>query len=157
MISEFQPREEEAISEKTAYLMVRLLDRVVDYGHGTAHALRTRYNLTAEMGGKTGTTQNQSDGWYIGIVPRLTAGVWVGAEDRSVHFAGISKGQGAHMALPIFGYFMQMVYADSSLNITQDDVFDKPQGFNINLNCPDVEKEAGVRQPDNLFDEPEEF
>ena len=83
--------------------MVKMLDNVVN--RGTAYWLRSIYNLTAEMGGKTGTTQNQSDGWYIGIAPSLTAGVWVGAEDRSVHFAGISKGQGAYMALPIYGLF----------------------------------------------------
>ncbi len=156
IISEFQPKEEEAISEKTAYLMVRLLDRVVDYSHGTGHSLRYRYNITAEMGGKTGTTQNQSDGWYIGIVPKLTAGVWVGAEDRSVHFATIAKGQGAYMALPIYGYFMQKVYADSTLNITQEDTFERPQGFNINLNCPDVEREAGIPEQEN-YNEPIEF
>ena len=111
IISEFQPKEEEAISEKTAFLMVKLLDNVVN--RGTAYWIRSIYNLTAEMGGKTGTTQNQSDGWYIGIVPKLTAGAWVGAEDRSVHFAGIAKGQGAYMALPIYALFMQKVYADS--------------------------------------------
>ncbi len=154
VISEFHPKEEEAISEKTAYLMVKMLDNVVN--RGTGHWLRSRFNLTAEMGGKTGTTQNQSDGWYIGIAPHLTAGVWVGAEDRSVHFSGIDKGQGAYMALPIYAYLMQKVYADSTLHITQDDIFERPANFNINLNCPDVEKDAGVIRS-NTFDEPEEF
>ncbi len=154
VISTFQAKEQEAISEKTAYLMVKMLDNVVD--HGTGRRLRYQFNLESEMGGKTGTTQNQSDGWYIGITPKLTAGVWVGAEDRSVHFAGIAKGQGAYMALPIYGLFMQKIYADSTLNITPEDVFERPPNFSVNLHCPDVEGETGITGRD-LFDEPEQF
>lgn len=135
VLGTFHPQQVEAISEKTAYLMVQLLRGVVD--RGTGQRLRWFFNLTAEMGGKTGTTQNQSDGWYMGITPKLTAGVWVGAEDRSVHFDNLGQGSGGYMALPIYGYFLQKVYADSTLNITQEDTFTAPPDFNVNLNCPD--------------------
>jgi membrane peptidoglycan carboxypeptidase len=108
---------------------------VVD--RGTGGRLRWFFNFSGEMGGKTGTTQNQSDGWYMGITPKLTAGVWVGAEDRSVHFDNLSQGSGGYMALPIYGYFFQKVYADSTLNVKQEDLFTAPPDFNVNLNCPD--------------------
>jgi len=136
MISTFHPQQVEAISEKTAYLMTRLLANVVN--KGTAGRLRWYYNFEAEMGGKTGTTQNQSDGWFMGITPKLTAGVWVGAEDRSVHFDNLGQGSGSYMALPIYGNFFQKVYADSSLNITQEEVFEIPEGFDMDLNCQEI-------------------
>ncbi len=154
-ISAFQPVKTEAISEKTAYLMTQLLGNVVN--RGTAGRLRWFFKLTAEMGGKTGTTQNQSDGWYMGITPKLTAGVWVGAEDRSVHFDYLGKGSGSYMALPIFGYFMQKVYADPTLQLSQEDTFEKPEGFNMILNCPDVEKNAGVVRSNLHYEDTEEF
>lgn len=154
VISEFVPQKIEAISEQTAYLMVQLLKNVVD--RGTAGRLRWFFQFEAEMGGKTGTTQNHSDGWYMGVTPKLTAGVWVGAEDRSVHFDNLDKGSGSHMALPIFGYFMQRIYADSTLSITQEDIFEEPPGFSMKLDCPDVEKAAGI-ETRGLFTEPDEF
>jgi penicillin-binding protein 1A len=137
LLATFHPQQVEAISEKTAYLMVQMLRGVVD--RGTGRRLRGVFNFTGEMGGKTGTTQNQSDGWYIGIAPGLTAGAWVGAEDRSVHFNNLTQGSGGYMALPIYGYFFQKVYADSSLNVKQEDVFTPPPDFNFYLNCPDFE------------------
>ena len=137
LLATFHPQQVEAISEKTAYLMVQLLRGVVD--RGTGGRLRWFFNFTGEMGGKTGTTQNQSDGWYMGITPNLTAGAWVGAEDRSVHFDNLTQGSGGYMALPIYGYFLQKVYADSSLNVKQEDIFTPPQDFSIYLNCPDYE------------------
>jgi penicillin-binding protein 1A len=109
-ISSFQTRRTEAISEKTAYLTIQLLKNVVN--RGTAGRLRWFFNFTGELGGKTGTTQNQSDGWYMGLAPNLTTGIWVGAEDRSVHFDNLGKGSGSYMALTIYVYFMQKVYAD---------------------------------------------
>jgi penicillin-binding protein 1A len=136
-LASFHPQQVEAISEKTAYLMIQLLRGVVD--RGTGGRLRWFFNFTGEMGGKTGTTQNQSDGWYMGVTPKLTAGVWVGAEDRSVHFDNLTQGSGGYMALPIYGYFFQKIYADSTLNVRQEDVFTPPMDFNINLNCPDFE------------------
>ena len=151
VISTFYPQQQEAISEKTAYLMVRLLENVVN--KGTAGRLRWFFNFEAEMGGKTGTTQNQSDGWYMGIAPKITAGVWVGAEDRSVRFKYLGQGSGSAMALPIYGYFMQQVYADSTLGITQEDKWEIPLNFNMDLNCPDVEAAAGIRPGSNDSDE----
>ncbi|MFZ5940585.1 MAG: transglycosylase domain-containing protein [Bacteroidota bacterium] len=158
LISTFNARETEAISEETAFLMVSLLRQVVDMtgtfkGHyyaGTANRLRWRYEFTGEMGGKTGTTQNQSDGWFMGITPRLSAGVWVGCEDRAAHFNSLSLGSGTNMALPIWGEFFKRVYADSTLLITQEDEFEKPLNFNVSLNCPDVKSAAGNGSIDNF-------
>lgn len=150
IISTFHPQQVEAISAKTAYLMVQLLKGVVD--RGTASRLRWFFNFTAEMGGKTGTTQNQSDGWYMGITPKLTAGVWVGAEDRSVHFDNLGQGSGGYMSLPIYGYFFQKVFADSSLHISQDDVFTAPTDFNININCPDYPGDTHYNQSVRTYD-----
>lgn len=154
VISEFVPQQFEAISDKSAYLMIKLLQNVVN--QGTAQRLRYFYNFDGELGGKTGTTQNQSDGWYVGISPKLTAGVWVGAEDRSVRFEYLGQGSGSHMALPIYGYFMQQVYADSTLGVSQEDVWEEPLNFNVNLNCPDVVKGVGVLR-NNMFEEPDKF
>ncbi len=133
VISTFKPKQNEAISEQTAYLMVNLLKAVVDAG--TARRLRYNYNFVGEMGGKTGTTQNHSDGWYVGLTPKLVSGVWVGAEDRSVHFDDIALGQGANMALPIWALYMKRIYEDGSLGITEEDVFEEPPGFNIQIDC----------------------
>ena len=134
LLKRFSTRKEEAISEQTAYLMVNMLQGVVR--GGTSTRLRFTYNLMNDIGGKTGTTQNHSDGWFMGITPDLVAGVWVGGEERSIRFNSMSLGQGAEMALPIFGLFMQKVYADKSINLTQGP-FQRPANFNINLDCED--------------------
>jgi len=126
------PQKHEVMSAKTAYLMTNLLKGVVK--QGTGRRLGWKYNLYNPIGGKTGTTQNHSDGWFMGVTPNLVSGVWVGAEDRAIHFEGISLGQGANMALPIWGLYMQKVYADESLNISKGD-FEKPEGFNVDLDC----------------------
>jgi penicillin-binding protein 1A len=139
VLQRFNSYKEEAISAHTAYLMVNLLEGVVR--GGTASRLRYAYNLQNPMGGKTGTTQHHSDGWYMGITPDLTAGVWVGGEDRSVHFDNMRLGQGSAMALPIFGLFMQKVYADKKIALSQRP-FDRPEGFNVDMDCA-VEKEFG--------------
>lgn len=141
VLSTFQPKQNEAISEKTAYLMLSLLKGVVDRGTATRR-IRHVYELTAEMGGKTGTTQNHSDGWYMGITPNLVGGVWVGGDDRSIHFDNMALGQGASMALPIYGLFMQKVYTDSTRGVKVTDVFEKPPHFNLVTDCP--EDIAGV-------------
>lgn len=146
IISSFVPREAEAISMQTAYLMITLLRNVVDmtgryrgeYYSGTANRLRWKYEFTGELAGKTGTTQNQSDGWFIGLAPKLTAAAWVGGEDRSIHFDMLGMGAGGNMSLPIYAEFMKRVYADSTLNITQEDEFERPLDFYIDLNCPDI-------------------
>lgn len=142
IIASFQPKRQEAIDEQTAYLMLNLMQAVVN--EGTAIRLRNRPNygqFTMPIAGKTGTTQNQSDGWFIGVTPKLTAGVWTGANLRSIHFRTIGSGQGANMALPIWGYFYKKVLADKSLGITEDMEFKKPLHFDINLDCDETEKE----------------
>ena len=94
------------------------------------------YEFTNPIAGKTGTTQNQSDGWFIGMVPNLVTGVWVGAEDRSVHFNNIAYGQGASMALPIWGVYMKSIYKDSTLMISKES-FERPKKLGIDLDCYD--------------------
>ncbi len=120
VLMEQYPREREVFSEAYNYVMLKMLMATSTIRGGTAVRLRFKYHFTNEIACKTGTTQNNSDGWFIGVVPQLTAGVWVGAEDRSVHFRSTYLGQGANMALPIWALFMQKVYADPDLGITQD-------------------------------------
>ncbi|MEL6630790.1 MAG: transglycosylase domain-containing protein [Bacteroidota bacterium] len=126
---------QEVMKPEHAYEMIELLKGVVD--QGTAMRLRFKYQFRNEIGGKTGTTQNQSDGWFIGVTPELVTGVWVGASDRRVHFRSIKYGQGANMALPIWALYMKSVFADNRINMTKVR-FDRPEGFNINLNCRSV-------------------
>ena len=133
VISNFTSAHNEVIDEKTAYLMINLLEGVIKEGTGVR--LGYKYNLRNEIGGKTGTSQNQSDGWFMGVTPNLVSGVWVGGEERSIHFDGITKGQGANMALPIWALYMQQVYADSTLRYSTEDTFEEPLDFNINLDC----------------------
>ncbi len=133
VLATFIPERKESISEKTAYLMLNLMQGVTEYG--TAARLRYKYEFTAEIAGKTGTTNKNSDGWFIGITPQLVTGIWVGAEDRSVHFRTTRMGSGTNMALPIWAEYMKKVYEDTELGITQEDTFDAPLGFDVNLNC----------------------
>ncbi|MDY0198293.1 MAG: transglycosylase domain-containing protein [Tenuifilaceae bacterium] len=136
VLATFQPQRNEAISEQTAFLMLNLLEEVVN--KGTAIRLRYRYNLHGPIGGKTGTTQNNSDGWFMGIVPNLVGGVWVGAEDRSVRFQTITMGQGANMALPIYALFLEKVFNDGHLGVNPTDTWDKPlRGLTVNIDCND--------------------
>ena len=133
VLQEKVPRKVEAISEETAYLMIDLLEGVVQFGTGMR--LRGQYNFTNPMAGKTGTTQNQSDGWFMGLTPGLVSGCWVGCEDRIVHFRSLEQGQGARTAMPIWALYMKKVYADKSLGITQGD-FEKPsQPISVELDC----------------------
>lgn len=137
ILASFHPQRNEAISEQTAYLMINLLEGVVN--QGTAGRLRWRYNLQGPIAGKTGTTNNHSDGWFMGMVPNLVGGVWVGAEDRSVGFENISQGQGANMALPIFAIFLDKVFTDGNLGVHPTDQWDKPLKMgDINLDCDEV-------------------
>jgi penicillin-binding protein 1A len=140
VLQEFVPKKVEAISEETAYLMINLLEGVVQFGTGAR--LRGQYKFTNAMAGKTGTTQNQSDGWYMGITPKLVSGCWVGCEDRIVHFRSLELGQGARTAMPIWALYMQKLYADPSLNIFKGD-FEKPsQPISVELDC-DKYKQPG--------------
>ena len=128
VIAQFQPRMNEVISEESAHKMLYMLRAVID--GGTGGRLRFRYGFTGEMGGKTGTTNNNSDAWFMGLTPKLVSGVWVGGDDRDIHFDSMAMGQGATMALPVFALYMQRVYGDSRLGYSQADVFDVPAGFN---------------------------
>jgi len=155
VISDFHPDKREAISEPTAYLMLNLLQGVVN--QGTGNRLRYRYNFQGQIGGKTGTTQNHSDGWFMGVTPQLVTGIWVGGEDRDIHFDGIYYGQGANMALPIFGLFMKDVYANEEIGITEEDVFEEPLNFYINLDCNQQPSRAGKEEETENNEESEFF
>ena len=144
VISEFANRKREAIGENTAYLMVNLMEGVVQ--GGTASRLRYRYNLMGEIAGKTGTTNDNSDGWFIGYTPTLVAGVWTGAEDRQIHFQSGSLGQGANMSLPTWGIFMKKVLADGTLGITANDKFIAPAGVVDGLGCTGSDDEVSEQQ-----------
>ena len=134
VLATFSTVKKEAISDRTAYLMANLMQGVVN--GGTGYGLRGRFNLTGEIGGKTGTTNDNADGWFIGYTPQLTAGAWAGFEDMQVHFAATANGGGAGAALPIWGYFMQMVRKDPSLARYYDkEAFDAPSGFELNISC----------------------
>ena len=128
VITQFQPRMNEVISEESANKMLYMLKAVVD--GGTAGRLRHKYGFTAELGGKTGTTNNNSDAWFMGLTPTLVSGVWVGGDDRDIHFASMAMGQGATMALPVFALYMQKVYKDKQLGFNEKAVFDLPLGYN---------------------------
>ena len=128
VVADFQPRMNEVISSASAYKMLVELMAVVD--EGTAGRLRFRYHIPGEIGGKTGTTNRNSDAWFMGFTPQLVSGVWVGGEDRDIHFDNMRMGQGATMALPIWAYFMKKVYRDQSLPYDSTAVFDVPEDFN---------------------------
>ncbi|HHG84328.1 MAG TPA: penicillin-binding protein [Bacteroidetes bacterium] len=134
VLQEFTTESREAITEETAYMMLDMLKGVVREPGGTGGRIRARYKLLNEIGGKTGTTQNQSDGWFMGVTPHLVAGTWVGCSDRTMRFRSIRYGQGASLALPIFGLFMQKVYADSTIAMPKD-AFPRPSKFDIELIC----------------------
>ncbi|WBX73633.1 transglycosylase domain-containing protein [Tenacibaculum pacificus] len=148
VLEDFVPKTKEVLSEESAYVVLDLLKGVTQSGSGAR--LRsgwTRrkdattgfpYKFTNPIAGKTGTTQNQSDGWFMGVVPNLATGVWTGGEDRATHFKGIALGQGATMSLPTWGLFMQKCYADKTLNISKQD-FEKPsEELTITINCNEV-------------------
>ena len=128
VISTFQPRMNEVISSTSAYKMLVELMAVVD--EGTAGRLRYKFDMKGEIGGKTGTTNNNSDAWFMGFTPQLVTGVWVGGEDRDIHFDSTQMGQGATMALPIWAYYMKKVYRDTRLPYRPDATFDVPADFN---------------------------
>lgn len=140
VLSSFVPEKHDAIDEQTAYLMIELMRGVVDAGSGGRLRWNPQYGgFKGPIAAKTGTTQNQSDGWFIGITPELVNGSWTGAELRSIHFADLRSGQGASMALPIWGYFMRKVYADTSLPYRDQSQFERPANFSVNINCDDPE------------------
>jgi len=131
VLEEFIPNSNEVFSEEKAYTIIQLMRGVVQ--EGTGSRLRgAKYKLNNQIAGKTGTTQHNADGWFIGLTPELVAGCWVGGEDRSIHFNSITEGQGASMALPIWGKFFVKVYADKSIKLSKAD-FTKPKNLDPNL------------------------
>ncbi|MDP7429987.1 MAG: penicillin-binding transpeptidase domain-containing protein, partial [Flavobacteriales bacterium] len=140
------PKTTEAMSKQTADLMVRMLQGVVDGVYnknanttmGTGVRLRYKYQFKNEMGGKTGTTQNNSDGWFMGITPNLVTGVWSGCEDRSVHFRNTHYGQGANMALPVFAEYMQRVYTDTLESGVYPISFNIPKAIDVKMDCGEL-------------------
>ena len=147
VISTFTPFIDEVISEEDAYLMTSLLEGVINSGTGLR--LRVTYKLNNEMGGKTGTTQNHSNGWFMGVMPDLVAGVWTGWEDQAIHFEDLSLGQGANMALPVFGIFLQKLFDDPDFAPMSTSKFEAPANFNVELDCGKVtrqEQGSPIRQ-----------
>jgi penicillin-binding protein 1A len=151
VLDEFTPKTEEVLSEESAYVILNLLEGVTQSGSGVRLRLPWEkpgyvtgypYEFDNAIAGKTGTTQNQSDGWFMGIVPNLATGVWTGGEDRAIHFEGIAKGQGATMSLPSWALFMQKCYADKTLKISKEN-FEKPEKLSININCDEKTQEEG--------------
>lgn len=147
VIAKFQPRMNEVISSESTYKMLVELMAVVD--EGTGRRLRFKYNLEGEIGGKTGTTNRNSDAWFIGFTPQLVSGCWVGGEDRDIHFDSMAMGQGATMALPIWAYFMTKVYRDKSLGYSKDATFGVPEDFNPCQKDPDADENSDI---DDVFE-----
>lgn len=153
VLEEFRPESREVITENTAYLMSNLLEGVVTGGTGVR--LRYKYKLMNPMGGKTGTTQEHADGWFMGVTPQLVGGVWVGAEDRSIHFQNLANGQGASMALPIWAKFLQKAYADPKLKLNNAP-FEQPAGISKRLDCDETITEAEASEINRGMDEEDE-
>lgn len=147
VLATFSPQVNEVISESSAYKMLVMLRAVIN--EGTGGRVRRLYNITADMGGKTGTTNNNSDGWFMGFTPTLVSGCWVGGEERDIHFDRMQDGQGASMALPIWSIYMNKVFADKELGYSQKDTFDLPDTFDP---CKDKVTELEEENTSNLDD-----
>jgi penicillin-binding protein 1A len=148
LLEEFIPKQQEAMRPQTAYIMLKMLEKVVESGTGAR--LRGRYGITAPIAGKTGTTQNNSDGWFVAIMPNLVTGCWVGAEDRQVRFRSTNLGQGANTALPITGLFLKKLQDDKTIKLNRDP-FKKPENeLTIPIDCnaaeapPDIDYIEGI-------------
>ena len=141
VIKEVKPEIKEVMNEMYAYTMIDLMKGVAAYGTASGELRRRGISAAVEIAGKTGTTQNNSDGWFMGIVPNLATGAWVGWEDRATHFLGTGEGQGARMALPIWAIYMKKVWADKTLGISPDDKFIKPS--NWTGSCSDLQGLGG--------------
>jgi penicillin-binding protein 1A len=166
VLFQFTPETKDVLSEEVAYVTVNLMEGVTQGGSGTRlrHTYGTDpvykeiitgypYEFDNPIAGKTGTTQNQSDGWFMGMVPNLVTGVWVGAEDRAAHFEGIAYGQGAAMALPIWGLYMKSCYADETLNVSKEP-FEKPDELSIIIDCDQYKDNAKLSKKGKI-DDPE--
>ena len=147
VLAEFLPRLNEVISDDSANKMLVMLKGVIDGGTGSR--MRYRYNVRCEMGGKTGTTNLNSDGWFMGFTPSLVNGCWVGGEDRDIHFDSTSIGQGANMALPIWAYYMQKVFADKTLDYDPEEKFDLPSGYDP---CASTQDKFGLGGIEEVYE-----
>jgi penicillin-binding protein 1A len=148
ILESFVPKTDEVMSQETAFLVIELMKGVVE--GGTAGRLRGKYGLTNPIAGKTGTTQNNSDGWFMGLTPELVTSVWVGCEDRAAHFRSTALGQGANMALPIWGLYMQRVYRDPKLKVSKGD-FKRPTELNTEIDCSKYRQGSSQQiQPENF-------
>ena len=145
VISRFSPQIEEVISEEQAYLMVNLLQDVVLSGSGRRMRGET-YRLFNQIGGKTGTTQNNANGWFMGVTPNLVGGVWTGWEDQAIHFETLQEGQGANMALPIFALFLRKVYNDPQFSMLETEEFERPANFYMDLDCDRINQQNSRRE-----------
>ena len=146
IISDFAPSQTEVITQKGYWRILSILLNVVDGGTGN-RLRRAPFNITAQMGGKTGTTNDNADGWFMGFTPDLVSGTWVGGEDRYIHFNNMAQGQGASMALPIYGKYLSKVYADRTLPYSQSARFEFPAGLNL------CESEFGPMEEEETLDE----
>lgn len=145
VLQTFTSETHDAMSERTAYIMLEMMKGVVQYG--TSVRLRSRYGINYPIAGKTGTTDNNSDGWFIGITPNLVTGVWVGAEDRAAHFRSIALGQGANTSLPIWALYMQRVYKNNELDISKEDFY-KPENLkNMIFDCEEYKRQQQSQSP----------
>jgi penicillin-binding protein 1A len=166
VLYQFVPETKDVLSEETAYVTVKLMEGVTQSGSGS-RLRRTwmpktgvypeiitgyPYEFKNPIAGKTGTTQNQSDGWFMGMVPNLVTGVWVGAEDRAVHFKSITYGQGAAMALPIWGMYMKSCYEDETLDVSEAN-FERPSDLSIAVDCEGYVPDGGNSQGLDLLDD----
>lgn len=168
VLYEYTPETRDVLSKDVAYAMVNLLEGVTEYGSGgrLRHTFGKNqtvykeiitgypYELTNPIAGKTGTTQNQSDGWFMGMVPNLVTGVWVGGDDRSIHFNRLAYGQGAAMALPIWALYMKKNYANEELGVSKD-AFEEPEEMSINIDCSkeqEDEEQEKIDTEDDLDD-----
>ncbi|MDE6280065.1 MAG: penicillin-binding protein, partial [Paramuribaculum sp.] len=148
IISEFSPRSTEVISQQAYYKMLSMLQDVINYGTGN-RIRRAPFNITAPTGGKTGTTNYNADGWFMAFTPDLVTGTWVGGDERYIHFNGMALGQGASMALPVYGRFMSKVYADRSLPYSQSTAFE----WSGDINLCDKDYLGDPVNPDDSADE----
>ena len=152
LIQEFVPTKQEALSEETAYLMLHMLKGSKEEEGGTARGLNPELTLNNDVGAKTGTTQNASDGWFIGVTHNLVSGAWVGGDDRSIHFREWAFGQGARTAMPIWQQYMLDVYGDAELGISKG-TFDKPTKIiNVELDCNSYSNEIKSDSLDSILD-----
>lgn len=165
VLFEYKPETKDVLSKDVAYAMINLLEGVTQYGsggrlrhtYGKNNSVYKKiitgypYELTNPIAGKTGTTQNQSDGWFMGMVPNLVTGVWVGGDDRSIHFSGLSYGQGASMALPIWALYMKKNYANEEIGVSKE-AFEVPDEMSIDLDCSQQQKDENIDTDDDLDD-----